>query len=136
MKYLIAHIRRLKNIKQCDLAKSINVSPSYLCKIEKGSIEPNEKLIRDCARVMKVSIQDLIAKQEGASHTPSERISCNRLWSVRKQKGIKQYTLAEMIGCSPSYLSKIEKGLQSPNKKFKRKCAKILKIKEMYLFPA
>ena len=136
MKYLIAHRIRWKNLTQCELANSVSFSPAFVIKFVKGRSEPNLELIKDCARAMKVPIQELVAKHEGASQKSPERISCNRLWSVRKQKGMKQYALAQMIGCSPSYLSKIEKGLQSPNKKFKRKCAKILKIKEMHLFPA
>jgi transcriptional regulator with XRE-family HTH domain len=62
-------------------------------------------------------------------------IPLNGLWKIRKSKGIKQNSLAKMMGCSPSYLSKIEKGIQNPNDKFKKKCAKMLRVKEIDLFP-
>ncbi|NMB64064.1 MAG: helix-turn-helix domain-containing protein, partial [Spirochaetes bacterium] len=33
---MILYYRRKKNIKQVDMAKALHVSPSYLCKIERG----------------------------------------------------------------------------------------------------
>jgi transcriptional regulator with XRE-family HTH domain len=53
---------------------------------------------------------------------------------VRQEKGIKQYELARQLECSPSYLSKVEKGLQRPNDRFRKRCAKILRVKESELF--
>jgi ribosome-binding protein aMBF1 (putative translation factor) len=60
----------------------------------------------------------------------------NNLWNFRMEKGIKQNVLAKQLECTPSFLSKIEKGFQSPNDKFKKKCARILKIKESKIFPS
>ncbi len=135
MKNTISILRRKRNIKQYDLAKALKVSPSYLCKIEKGIIEPTEKLIRDCARILKVPQEELFFKNNpGGDDRNGTRLS-NQLWAVRKERGIKQYALAQMVGCSPSYLSKVEKGYQHPNPQFKKKCAKVLKIKEVVLFP-
>lgn len=136
LKNTIANLRRKKGIKQYDLARALHVSPSYLCKIEKGIIEPTEKFMKDCAKCLKVHQEDLLLQDRNGNNSgESAGKGENILWSVRKEKGIKQYSLARMIGCSPSYLSKVEKGLQQPNAQFKKKCAKVLRVKEILLFP-
>ncbi len=136
MENMIPYFRREKNIKQIDLAKDLKVSPSYLCKIEKGFQEPTEKFMKEISEYLDVAMNELFP----AKRRKREKIKkinntySNKLWSVRRERGVKQYELARMLDCSPSYLSKVEKGLQQPNIKFKRKCAKILKVKEVELF--
>ncbi|PKL35651.1 MAG: transcriptional regulator [Spirochaetae bacterium HGW-Spirochaetae-1] len=136
MENMIPHIRREKKVKQVDLARALDVSPSYLCKIEKGLQEPTEKFINGCAEFFNVSVEELfpLRKKKESLKKINEKFT-NRLWSTRTEKGIKQYELAKVLNCSPSYLSKVEKGLQQPNNKFRKKCARILKVKETELFP-
>ncbi len=136
MKNVIAIIRRERNIKQRDLARELEVSPSYLCKIEKGTIDPTDRFIHSCSKFFGVPVEELFPDKPGKKidQTLNNNLS-NNLWAVRREKGIKQNALANQIGCSPSYLSKVEKGLQRPNEKFRKKCAKILKKKEALLFP-
>lgn len=123
------------NMKQNDLARALKVSPSYLCKIENGSMEPNEKFMVSCAEYLNMPrlilfpekvVREKIGKMESSLS--------NNIWAARQQRGIKQYELARLLECSPSYLSKIEKGLQKPGHGFKAKCAKILKKKINELF--
>lgn len=136
MENLIPVFRRKKKIKQLDLAKALDVSPSYLCKVEKGLVEPTESFKDLCASFFNEN-KDVLFLSHGRKSIISlnERNSINNIWTVRQKKNIKQNKLAELLDCSPSYLSKIEKGIQQPNEKFKKKCAKILKIKEVELFP-
>jgi transcriptional regulator with XRE-family HTH domain len=118
------------------MAEALDVSPSYLCKIEKGIQEPNRIFQEACAAFLDMSAEDLFPQHKDRKKSLTlAGHSSNRLWSVRRDRGIKQKKLASLIGCSPSYLSKVEKGLQLPNEKFKKKCARILKIKEIELFP-
>ncbi len=136
MENLIPYIRRKKNIKQRDMARALEVSPSYLCKVERGIQEPSEKLKISCAEYLRIPEQELFPDKTDKRKLQNINNSFkNRLWSFRKEKGIQQKQLAKLIGCSPSYLSKVEKGMQEPNGKFRKKCAKILKIKEIELFP-
>ena len=134
----ISFLRRTKGIKQYDLARVLEVSPSFLCKIEKGLQEPTDIFKNKCADYFNErveSIFSLVDERKGNNHVTGESTH-NNLWIVRIKKNLKQNKLAELLGCSPSYLSKIEKGLQSPNVTFRKKCAKILRIKEIELFPA
>ena len=136
MENLIPVIRRRKKIKQIDLARSLDVSASYLCKVEKGIVEPTDAFRESCSALLGESIEVIFPPQGDKKNINlNERTAINNIWSVRQKKNIKQIRLAELLECSPSYLSKIEKGLQQPNDKFKKKCAKILKIKESELFP-
>ena len=125
-------IRREKKIKQRDLATALGVSPSYLCKIEKVVQEPTDKFIKACSEYLGVSENELFLQPRKKAKNKSQ--FKNKLWEVRQAKGIKQYELARVLQCSPSYLSKIEKGLQYPNDKLRKLCAKALKIKEKELF--
>lgn len=132
----LALLRRRKGIKQCDLAKALDVSPSFLCKIEKGLIEPTDLFKNQCARYFDEKIENIFTEINIKHESCIDgRHLNNNLWSIRLKKNLKQNKLAKMIGCSPSYLSKIENGIQEPNDYFKKKCAKILKIKEFELFP-
>ena len=133
---MISHIRRERKIKQIDLAQALDVSPSYLCKIEKGLQEPTDKFIKSCADYLSMDEKELFpAVFDRAVEVAPEPSPANRLWTIRREKGIKQYQLAKMLECSPSYLSKVEKGVQKPNDRFRKRCAKILKVKETILFP-
>jgi putative transcriptional regulator len=135
VKNLLAHIRRKKNIKQNDMAMAVNVSPSYLCKIETGAQQPTGKFKKACSRYLGMPENALFPDNiDPVKINTINRTFKNKLWSARKEKGIMQYELAKLLDCSPSYLSKVEKGLQEPTVKFKKKCAMILKIKEAELF--
>jgi len=128
----ISIIRREKKIKQRDLSAALGVSPSYLCKIEKLVQEPTDKFIKACSDYLGVSESELFSPPPKKVEHKSQ--FKNKLWEIRQAKGIKQYELARILECSPSYLSKVEKGLQCPNGKLRKLCAKALKIKEKELF--
>ena len=133
---LLPVLRRKKKIKQVELARALNISPSYLCKVEKGLAEPTDAFKESCAVILGEPVESVFPPQtEKISMSLPDKIFTNNLWSIRHKKNIKQNKLAEVLGCSPSYLSKIEKGLQQPNDRFKKRCARILKVKETELFP-
>jgi len=133
---LIPLFRRKAKIKQVDLADYLKVSPSYLCKIEKGHVIPTGSFKKMCADYFNEDIEVLFPDESiKKTNIYSDKFLPNNIWAVRKKKNIKQNKLAEQLECSPSYLSKIEKGVQMPTNKFKKKCAKVLKIKEKELFP-
>ncbi len=133
----LSYLRRARGIKQYNLARTLEVSPSFLCKIEKGLQEPTDIFKNKCAAYFNEQVESIFPMADNKKEIVFlETVSnSNNLWSVRLKKNIKQNKLADLLGCSPSYLSKIEKGLQEPNSTFKKKCAKILKIKELELFP-
>jgi len=133
----LSYLRRERGIKQYSLAKILEVSPSFLCKIEKGLQEPTDIFKNRCAVYFNEQVESIFPVMENKKEIIFNETTAgrNNLWTVRLKKNLKQNKLAELLGCSPSYLSKIEKGLQEPNSIFKKKCAKILKIKEMELFP-
>lgn len=136
MKNIIPYIRRQKGIKQNNMSKDLGVSPSYLCKIENGSMCPSKSFMENCAQYLQVPVDELFPKKiEKNKILNNSTCNDNKLWNIRKKKGIKQTELARKLDCSPSYLSKIEKGHQCPSEEFRKKCAKILKIREVELFP-
>ena len=136
LKNKLSLLRRQKGIKQYSLAKSLNVSPSYLCKIEKGILDPDEGFINHCADFFEVNKDFIFSSGSDLKETiVSEDRANNNLWQVRTDKKLKQNRLAELMGCSPSYLSRVEKGIQKPNGEFKKKCARVLKVKQTVLFP-
>ena len=122
------------------MAGALDVSPSFLCKVEKGLLDPSEKFIQMCSEYLNVPVDKLFPEEKKKARAVKkiqavETEAENMLWHIRQERGIKQYELAQKLSCSPSFLSKVEKGLQSPNDKFKKKCARILKVKENVLFP-
>ena len=117
------------------MAKDLNVSPSYLCKVETGLQNPTLRFKENCAEYLDENVNILFPEKidKKSINNLSSNLS-NNLWNTRKEKGVKQYELAKLLGCSPSYLSKVEKGQLMPNEKFKNKCAMILKVKKYYCF--
>jgi len=129
-------LRRKKMIKQRDLARLLDVSPSYLCKVEKGMIEPAETFRNSCALFFNETVDNIfLVKPVLHMDNHGENRFHNNVWAARIKKNLKQNRLAELLGCSPSYLSRVEKGLQQPSIKFRKQCARILKIRESELFP-
>lgn len=61
---MIPYFRREKNIKQIDLAKDLKVSPSYLCKIEKGFQEPTEKFMKEISEYLDVAMNELFPQKD------------------------------------------------------------------------
>ena len=59
----------------------------------------------------------------------------NNLKIKRWELGIKQYEMADMLGCSAPYLSMVENGRVEPPSLFKIKAAKLLNLKLEQLFP-
>lgn len=148
MTTLIPYIRRLRKIKQNDMAKALDVSPAYLCKVEKGIMDPTDRFKKQCASYLKTTVSELfpekkidsakietLSKREARGKKKTAAIPENNLWRYRTQKGVQQNDLAVELGCSPSYLSKVEKGHSEPTVEFRRRCAKALKVKESVLFP-
>jgi len=115
------------------MAEAMDVSPSYLCKIEKGLQDPTADFINKASNFLNIPNPKLFPEKIKKSEVHKLN-SQNKLWTVRKERGIKQYELAEMLNVSPSYLSKVEKGIQHPTEKFRKQCAKVLKVKEKVLF--
>lgn len=53
-------LRESKNMSQRDLADSIHVTPSFLCRIENGSSRPNIDCICDIAKALHCTPQDIL----------------------------------------------------------------------------
>ena len=51
--------RKKQGIKQVDLAKKINFSPSYLSKVETGQQDPTDFFKKQCARVLRKKESEL-----------------------------------------------------------------------------
>ena len=52
----------------------------------------------------------------------------NVLKIKRWERGIKQYELATLLGCSSTYLSMVENGRIEPSEKFKEKVSEIFNL--------
>lgn len=119
------------------MAKALEVSPAYLCKIEKGIMIPSDDFKKQCASFLSVSKKELFPDKVNYSiiYANGKKNNSNKLWEYRQKKNIKQNELSKSLHCSPSYLSKIEKGNAEPTNEFKKKCAKVLNVREAILFP-
>jgi len=55
----ILHIRKAKGITQEQLALIALVSPNYICKLEKGKVNPSLRILRKICRKFHVRVRDL-----------------------------------------------------------------------------
>ena len=58
----------------------------------------------------------------------------NVLKIKRWERGIKQYELAILLGCSSTYLSMVENGRIEPTEKFKTKVAELFNLPQEDIF--
>lgn len=58
----------------------------------------------------------------------------NVLKIKRWERGIKQYELAILLGCSSTYLSMVENGRIDPSEKFKERVAEIFNLASEQIF--
>jgi transcriptional regulator with XRE-family HTH domain len=56
----IQHVRKAKQITQEELAERLNVSQSWLARIETGREVPNLKRLQQIARALDVKVKELI----------------------------------------------------------------------------
>lgn len=59
----------------------------------------------------------------------------NQLKIKRWETGLRQYELANRLGCSASYLSMVENGRIKPTEEFKAKAAGVFQLAINILFP-
>ncbi|MDU2196965.1 MAG: helix-turn-helix transcriptional regulator [Peptostreptococcaceae bacterium] len=52
--------RVLRDIKQQDLAKSVGITPQYLRRIEKDEVDVKLSLIRKIAKILDITVNELI----------------------------------------------------------------------------
>jgi transcriptional regulator with XRE-family HTH domain len=117
------------------MATALGVSPSYLSKIETGAQDPTEKFKINCAKFLKVTVESLFSDKDIEEVFPdfTENLG-NRLWALRRIKGIRQYDMAKKLEVSTPFLSKVELGLIDPPESFKKNCSRIFKLPVNELF--
>ena len=57
-------LRSYNTLKQSELAKKLEISPSFLCEIEVGRKLPNLKLLKKYAEIFEISISDIFYLQD------------------------------------------------------------------------
>lgn len=57
-------LRSYNTLKQSELAKKLEISPSFLCEIEVGRKSPNLKLLKKYAEIFEISISDIFYLQD------------------------------------------------------------------------
>lgn len=128
-------LRKKRGIKQYDMARALNVSPSYLSKIETDTQEPTEKFKINSAKYLKTTVEKLFNTSPVEEVYPEFSTGLpNKLWSKRREMGIKQYDMAKKLKVSTPFLSKVELGLIEPPNEFKQLASKIYKMDSKELF--
>lgn len=56
----IRNFRKQRNLSQKRLAEMVNISPSYLCDVEKGRCNASLRVIVDLAVVLQVNVNELL----------------------------------------------------------------------------
>ncbi len=132
MENIIPYLRRKKNIKQYDMARALKVSPSNLCKIEKGIKEPTEKFKQACSRFLNARVAVSFRKRRPREN--EEHQTQFQEQALERSKGKpSNSTNSPDSSCALLVPVKVEKGLQG-DAAFKTMCARILKTRESSFF--
>ena len=99
----IRTMRRRRRLRQKDLAKLAGVSTASMCYYEKGHMAiPEHKLVA-IARALDVTVEEIFRKRRG-----DVKALAARLLSKREESELTQAEVAELVGISPSLLSRYE----------------------------
>lgn len=59
MLYRLKAKRVEKGIRQAEMAKRLKITPQYLCKIEKGEVDPRLNLMKQISELLETPLSDL-----------------------------------------------------------------------------
>lgn len=98
-----------------DIAQEIGVARSTVQRYEKGTIEKIKlPVIEAIARILSVDPAWLCGKTDEMNTKPLQKL-CENLKNARKQKGLTQSQMADLIGVQRSVISRYESGLIEPS---------------------
>lgn len=64
MRYKLRAKRVEMGFKQGEFARELGITPQYLCKIEKGQVEPRRDLILEISEKLGVTVQELFFQND------------------------------------------------------------------------
>lgn len=115
----LRRLREARGISAEDLADAAGIAEATLRSWESGRATPTPALLANTAKVLRLSIADLLLVE----HKDLE------LADLRNLAGINQADAAELLGMSPTSLVRIEKGRREYDAEIGRQLAKIYKVK-------
>ena len=118
----LVRLRRKHGVSQRELARKLGVTPSYICKVERDAEEPSDEFMHACEQAL-----------AALGDEPATEV--NRLWEYRNRTGMTQRELAKALHCSPSYVSRVEKGTLRPTDLFVTECARLFGVRASRIFP-
>ncbi len=102
----LKHLRKQKGVNQDELAEVLGVKRPTIGNWETGSREPNINMLVRIAGYFNVTLDELVIKNMG----PLLPEYAGNLCFLRKQHGMEQTDLADLLGVKVSTVSKYESG--------------------------
>lgn len=102
----LKHLRKQKGIKQEELAEAVGAKRSTVGNWETGSREPDISMLVRITEYFNVTLDELVIKNMG----PLLPRYAENLCFLRKQHGMEQSDLAELLGVKVPVVSKYESG--------------------------
>lgn len=115
--------RQEQGLTLTELASLTGLSYTYLCDIERGAVLPSVSSLKNISAILKCPVTSLIEPKD----LPGER-----LFALRKEKGLTQTQLAERSGLSTGFIGQLERGNVQPSLRTLEQLSSALSISPCY----
>ncbi|MQL52711.1 helix-turn-helix domain-containing protein [Desulfofundulus thermobenzoicus] len=121
----IRDFRRERGITLTELARQLNISPSYLSAVEREIRKPSIPMLNKISEALNVSVSYLVGDNDDA-------LTGDKLRFIRESRGLSIDDLAEISELPVSLLEKFENGQASPDLEDLKKLSAALNISLRY----
>jgi len=132
--HYLKQLRHKNNLSQKKLAHLAGIDPSTLCRLEQGHRKPTPRMVRKLARALEQPLEELLARAEMQQIPESLPVFAERLHRLRRQAGLSQEQLAQVLECQKSVLAGCESGRKPPGYLLSLKIARYFNVSLDYLF--
>ena len=130
----LKQLRNKNNLSQKELARLAGIDPSTLCRLEQGSRKPTPRMVRKLARALEQPLEELMDRAELKQIAENLPVFAERLHRLRRQSGLSQEQLAQVLDCQKSVLAGCESGRKPPGYLLSLKIARYFNVSLDYLF--
>ena len=135
----ILELRRYFGLSQAQFGRQIGKSAAYVCKMEKGEVQPSAEAQEAICKAFHINSLWLIGESEnmfvfGLEKRPYDMSQIGtRIKEIRKEKALTQAEFAAALHCSKEQVYSIEAGRVRPSQKWLQKLISTFSLREEYL---
>jgi transcriptional regulator with XRE-family HTH domain len=124
----LARLRHARGLTLQQLADEVGCTAPYISRMERGQTPITVRWLPRLAKALDTTEEAITAADTMAPPAQPKKLRPNRIEELRQTAGLTMQQLAEMVGCTSSQISKLEKGSLQLSWEWQRKVADVLEV--------